>query len=219
MSFNRLTLFFGFIFLLLTKVTAQDPERFSEEVTAIEMKYDSLWNGKAETIVFTGSSSIRFWDNLQQIYPQEQIINSGFGGSHASDLLSYLKPLVLKYNPKKVFIYEGDNDIYERKSPRIIMKDIKHIVRDIRREFSKAEIVLISAKPSIVRWHLKGKYKKLNRKFKRLSQKVDYVEYADIWKVMLDGKRLNHKLFIEDGLHMNDKGYELWQQVITPYVK
>ncbi len=219
MGFKRFTLYFGVIVLLVSNASAQDPQRFSEEVSAIELKYDSLWNGEAKTIVFTGSSSIRFWDNLQQIYPEEQIINTGFGGSHASDLLTYLKPLVLKYNPKKVFIYEGDNDLYERKSPGKIMKDIKHIIQEIRGKFSKAEVVLISAKPSIVRWHLKGKYNTLNRKFKRLSKKVDNVEYADIWKVMLKGKTLNHKLFIEDGLHMNKQGYELWQQVITPYVK
>ena len=81
----------------------------------IVKRNDSLWDSSRETIVFTGSSSIRFWEDLQERFPENQVLNAGFGGSQASDLLYHLNDLVLRYKPKKVFVYEGDNDIFSKK--------------------------------------------------------------------------------------------------------
>ena len=198
---------------------SQDPERFREEVELVVEHNDSIWDQNQETIVFTGSSSIRTWENLHSLFPSFQIINSGFGGSHASDLLFYLDKLILRYHPSKVFIYEGDNDISEHKSPHKILKDINKILSGIWASYPDTEVVLISAKPSIARWHRRGAFKRLNRKFKRLASEQPNLDYADIWNPMLNGRKLKEELFIEDGLHLNQKGYELWQEAITPFVK
>lgn len=198
---------------------SQDPERFREEVELLIEHNDSIWDQNQETIVFTGSSSIRFWENLQSVFPSYQIINSGFGGSHASDLLFYLDELILRYQPGKVFIYEGDNDIFDRKRPQKILKDIEAILSRIWIKNPNTEVVLISAKPSIARWHRRGAFKRLNRKFKRLAAEQPNLDYADVWNLMLNGRKLKEDLFIEDGLHMNQKGYQLWQEAISPFVK
>ncbi|HMB62342.1 MAG TPA: GDSL-type esterase/lipase family protein [Eudoraea sp.] len=197
---------------------AQDPLRFQEEVAAIQKKYDTLWNSSRETVVFTGSSSIRFWKNLQDVFPQYQIVNSGFGGSHASDLLVYAEDLVLKYRPAKVFIYEGDNDIAFKKKPGEILSDTEQIIHKIRGQDPNTKIIIIAAKPSLARWHLKRSYKRLNRRFKRLCSKDRLLEFADVWDAMLNGRHLREDIFIDDGLHMNPKGYELWYDVIKPYM-
>ena len=197
---------------------AQDPLRFQKEVFDIQRKYDSLWDASKETIVFTGSSSIRLWEDLEKSFPEFQIVNSGFGGSQASDLLVYTDELILKYNPKKVFIYEGDNDLADRKSPRQIIADINRIIEKIKQNNNNTVVVLIAAKPSIQRWKLRGRYKRLNRKFERLSRKDPYLQFANIWDVMLEKRKVSGHIFIEDGLHMNDKGYELWYSVIKNYV-
>ena len=208
-----------FFSLISISVLAQDAFRFQQEILEIQEKYDTLWDNTKETIVFTGSSSIRLWKDLQETYPKYQIINSGFGGSEASDLLTYTQELILKYNPKKVFIYEGDNDINANKKPKDIISVFKEIILKIKNSNPETWIVIISAKPSMSRWHLKGKYKSLNRRFKRLCKKEQYVDYANIWNIMLDRKKLRQDIFIEDGLHMNAKGYELWDQIITNYIQ
>ena len=51
------------------------------------------------------------WSNIQEYFPNKIIINTGFGGSHMSDLLFYLDDIVIKYQPDQIFIYEGDNDV------------------------------------------------------------------------------------------------------------
>ncbi|MCX2720461.1 GDSL-type esterase/lipase family protein [Lentiprolixibacter aurantiacus] len=205
---------------LLTSAGArpQDPERFRKEVEKLVKRNDSLWDSTKETIVFTGSSSIKTWESLQSDFPSRQIINSGFGGSHASDLIAYTDQLVLRYKPSKVFIYEGDNDLSERKRPGKILKDINKILSKIWLANPNTEVILISAKPSISRWHRKGAFRRLNRRFKRLADRQPGLYFADVWTAMLSGKKLKKDLYIEDGLHINEKGYQIWKNVIDPYV-
>ncbi|MCJ7465263.1 MAG: GDSL-type esterase/lipase family protein [Maribacter sp.] len=205
--------------LVLNVLHAQDPLRFKEEVASIEKKYDTLWNPSEETIVFTGSSSIRIWHDLETRFPQYHIVNSGFGGSQASDLLAYSDVLIGRFNPKKVFIYEGDNDIAEGKRPKVILKEIQEIIAKIRAARPDTEIVLIAAKPSLARWKLRGKYRRLNRRFARLAKKDTMTTAADVWHPMLTGRKLKTDIFLEDGLHMNAKGYELWYGVLKKYVE
>ena len=199
-------------------LTAQDPDRFEEEVMDIARKYDTLWDQSRNTVVFTGSSSIRLWEDLEKRFPDHQIVNSGFGGSQTSDLLAYLDDLVLKYKPQQVFIYEGDNDLVDRKSPGKIIKTTKKVVTRIKESGTVSSIVLISAKPSIERWHLKGKYRRLNRKLEKFCEKDPLLFFANVWNPMLNGKNLRRDLFIEDDLHMNAQGYEIWYNVLSNYV-
>lgn len=209
---------YGLLFLGLgaLPVSGQDAARFQEEVDQIEARVDSLWNPERPAVVFTGSSSIRMWSTLSEDFPQTQVLNTGFGGSQASDLLVYLEPLVLKYSPGKVFIYEGDNDLAEGKRPGRILKTQMDIAGRIWAQNPGTAVVWIAAKPSISRWKLRGKYRRYNRRLARTAARDPRLSYVDVWTPMLVGRRLNQTLFIEDGLHMNAAGYQLWQAAIAP---
>ena len=217
MSLNTKYLLCLLSLTIFLNVRAQDPQRFEEDVMAIQMKYDTLWDSNRETLVFTGSSSIRLWENLQDRFPSYQIINTGFGGSESTDLLAFLDELVLQYKPSTVFIYEGDNDIEKKKKPAEILRVTGEIVSRIKQEESTNSIVIISAKPSVSRWHLRRKYRRLNRKFKKMCEKDPMLEFANIWDPMLENKKLKRDIFIEDGLHLNEKGYDIWYDVIKEF--
>lgn len=203
----------------LTLATAQDPQRFEKEVQELNAKYDSLWNSERSTLLFTGSSSIRLWDSLETSFPDHQVINTGFGGSQTTDLLVYIDDLVLRYNPTQVFIYEGDNDIEDRKKPKNIIEVTREVVSRIKNGGMTSSIVLISAKPSIDRWQLRRKYRRFNKKLKKLCESDPVLQFANIWDPMLNGRKLRRELFIEDGLHMNAAGYKIWYEVLKDYIK
>ncbi|GGW26737.1 GDSL-type esterase/lipase family protein [Arenibacter certesii] len=207
---------FYLLFLLSAIAFGQNNWAYNNEVQALKAKYDTIWDSSKETTVFTGSSSIRMWNNLESMFPGHQIVNTGFGGSQATDLLQHLEELILRFNPKNVFIYEGDNDIVSNKRPKQIIETTEQIIANIKKENKNVQIILISAKPSTARWNYKRKYKKLNRKFKKLARKEAGVEYADVWNAMLNGKHVRQDIFIKDGLHLNEKGYDLWFSVIAP---
>ena len=209
-----------FMALLMVPLMAigQTDNPFENEVKAIQHKNDSLWDSSRPTIVFTGSSSIRFWKDVQERFPEYQVLNTGFGGSQFSDLELYLDELILNYNPVKVFIYEGDNDIFAKKRPRKIVKRAEYILSVLQQRNPNMEIVLISAKPSIARWNYRGRYRRLNRKLDKLAAKNEKIDFVDVWYPMLDNRKVKQDIFIEDGLHMNDKGYDIWYDVIKNYM-
>ncbi len=204
-----LGLFFG---------NAQEFRDFSKEVVAIQRRIDTTWNPKIPTLVFTGSSSIRLWDDLQERFPEYQILNTGFGGSLSYDLLGYLDKLVLNYHPNKVFIYEGDNDLFYRRKPKEIISNFVNIIKKIKEKNSNVEIVIISVKPSIARWKLRRKCQKLNEQLKQLAATDSAVAFVNIWDPMLMGRKVNKSLFVEDGLHMNKEGYDIWQEALQIYM-
>ena len=197
---------------------AQDPLRFESEIQLLKQRTDSLWNGSKGALLFTGSSSVRMWEDLQERFPDQRILNTGFGGSQASDLLYYLEPLVLEYEPKKVFIYQGDNDLAEGKKAGEVIKTLEQITNNLQKANPVISIVLISAKPSISRWYLRGKYKRLNRKLKRWASRDSSVDFVDVWNPMLTAKKPNTSLFIADGLHMNASGYDIWEAALAPFI-
>lgn len=206
-----------FALLFFSAVHAQDPTRFQEQVDAYLA--ESVPPG-GELIVFTGSSSVRMWRDLATDFPRHTVINRGFGGSQMSDLLHYADELILRHRPAKVFIYEGDNDIAAGKKAGRILGDAKKLQKRIRQASPDTEIYLIAAKPSLARWELKEQYEELNGRLARYAAKTDGVTFVDVWTPMLgaDGKVLPD-IFIDDGLHMNRKGYDIWKEAIGPYVK
>jgi len=206
------------IFFISLNSFAQEKHRFADEVQAIQKKYDSVWNAQKETIVFTGSSSIRMWESLERSFPDNQIVNSGFGGSQFSDLRIFSNELIHRFNPEKVFIYEGDNDLNASKKSKEILGDLHVLIAEIQAKNKQTKIALIAVKPSISRWHLKAKYKRLNRKYKKLAQRNSFIQFVDVWTPMLKGRKVNKELFRSDGLHMNAKGYQIWYKVIKPYI-
>lgn len=208
--------YFLFIFLIFS--TWAPAQIFKDEVIAIQKKYETLLDDSKETIVFTGSSSVRLWKSLEMDFPDHQIVNSGFGGSQAYDLLQYTQELILQYHPKKVFIYEGDNDVFSRKKTKEIIATTLEIIKKIKAQDHTTEIVLISAKPSLARWRLRRRYRRLNRAFKALSNTDETIAFANVWDIMLTGRRVRKDIFVSDGLHMNAKGYALWYTAIRPFM-
>ena len=207
--------YFSFILCLLIQ-SVQSQIFFQSEVNKIQERYKNEINNNTNYIVFTGSSSIRMWKDLPVLFENSKIINTGFGGSKASDLLYYIKELVLDFNPSKVIIYEGDNDISSGHKINFIMKNIKQIIKQIKEINKNAQIILISAKPSIMRWDLRKKYIQLNKKYKNLALKNKNIHFADTWSQMVDSGKLKTDIFIEDGLHLNKKGYKIWERVLRP---
>ena len=195
----------------------QDSERFRSEINTFQ-SLDSTANPD-ELVLFTGSSSIRFWPKLDSVFPGQNAINRGFGGSQMSDLLYYLEDIVFKHDPKKIFIYEGDNDLAAGKSVDEIMDDTQQVYDAIRSRLVHTRIYFISAKPSIARWDLKTDYLEFNETLKNWTANQNNTYFIDIWSPMCtsDGG-LREDLFIADGLHMNKKGYDIWNKVIAPYV-
>ena len=200
----------------LLNLRAQDYKtvalNFAEEVA----KFEALTVQEGPVVVFTGSSSVRLYKNVAALSNQVEILNTGFGGSTAFGLLTYLEETVLRFKPKQVFIYEGDNDIAAGRTNATIIAHLNSIFQRIWRELPETEIVFIAAKPSPLRWDKHQQYEALNAAIERMAKRDKRLNYADVYSAMLDGDTVREDIFIQDRLHMNEKGYALWDEVIRP---
>ena len=196
--------------------TAQ--HKFYDEVKAFA-KEDAVIN-KNNIILFTGSSTIRMWKDITTDFPKFNVLNRGFGGSQTTDLLYYVHELIISYQPRQIFIYEGDNDLGAGKTAEEILAVNDSIVGAIRGNGLKAQVFFISPKPSIARWHLKDKYERYNQQLKVWAAKQKDVAFIDVFTPMLDAQgKLQKDLFLDDGLHMTRKGYEIWIKVLEKYLR
>jgi len=206
-------------FLFYVNVAAQDESKWQDIVDDLILQEVKEVENSEGLIVLTGSSSARMWKNFGEVFPTYTTVNNGFGGSQMYELLFHLDELVINYKPDKVLIYEGDNDISAGKSVEEIMKTTARVVDQIRSKLPNAEIYLISPKPSLARWELSEKYVDLNEELRGYSDENDGLEYIDVWYPMLnEGGMPMEDIFIEDGLHMNEKGYEIWKNVVKERV-
>lgn len=168
-------------------------------------------------IVVLGSSSILLWAAIDEDLAPLPIISRGFGGSTMKDAVYYADRIVTVYNPAMVVIYEGDNDIAFGLSPEDFLETYITFIEKIRIRLPDVPIYFISIKPSIVRWNLWEKSVNANTEIKMYSLQDPLLRYIDVASAMLEEESdIRQELFINDGLHMNRLGYEVWTEVIRP---
>ena len=174
----------------------------------------------ARPVVFTGSSSIRMWSTLAEDFPDLPVLNRGFGGSQLRDAFWYADEVVIRYRPRMVVLYAGDNDLNAGRTPEQVLADFRAFVRRVRRDLPEVPIVYISIKPSPSRAHLMPLMRAANELVRAEAARSDGVEFVDVFTPMLgpDG-RPRPDLFLEDRLHMNRSGYELWRAIIAPALR
>lgn len=210
------------LFVLLLTVSfsgfAQN-KPFWNEIQAFQKK-DSIAMPAKNGIVFTGSSSIRMWKDLETMYKDEQVINRGFGGSVLPQVNDYVQDLVIKYKPRQVVIYCGDNDIAAGASAEKTLENFTTLFRSIRKALPKTNIAFISMKLSPSRAKFVPDVLKANALIKEFITKQKNAHFIDIASKMLDDKgEMRPELFQNDMLHMKPAGYEIWAREITPYLK
>ncbi len=199
-------------------VTAIDPDaRWRADLAAFDAT-DQAQPQPPGGVLFVGSSSIRRWTSLEQQFARQLpvVIRRGLGGSRLEDWNGQLNRLVLRYRPRLVLLYAGDNDIAEGRSPRAVLASVKQFVAGVRGTLAGTRVAFISIKPSPRRNQWMKEVREANalvRDYAKTDPKVDYI---DVFTPMLNGDgQPREELFLPDGLHLNDDGYALWRSVIA----
>jgi hypothetical protein len=184
-------------------------------------KQDSIAMPSQYKTLFIGSSSFTIWKTLDKDLPEYAPLNRAFGGSALLDVIRYRKDIIDKYNPEKIIIYCGENDIAssDTVTGKIVLNRFKELHSHIREKFPTINIYYISIKPSPSRWSMKERMIDANRQIKKYCKKQKNTDYLSIWSQMLRNAKPNPSLFLKDSLHMNKKGYEIWIKEIRKKIK
>jgi lysophospholipase L1-like esterase len=193
------------IALILSSCMLTAQERpFEKEIREFK-KADSVEQPQSNAIVFVGSSSFRMWKNVQDAFPGHHIINRGFGGSSLPHVIAYAEDIVIPYKPKQVVIYCGENDFMnDTVTSDIVVNRFITLYKKLRDALPRTEILYVSIKPSPSRQHLMSKMAAANTAIRKFLKSQRRTAFVDIWHNML---------------HMNEKGYAIWQKALEPHLK
>ena len=171
-------------------------------------------------VLFTGSSSIRFWNSLEEDMRPLKVLNRGFGGAHIVHVNYHFEDVVSRYNPQAIVFFCGTNDITALKTAKETVEDFKIFQNKVRTNLPNVPIFVIGIKPTPAREYIEEEELEYNKLIADLAAEDELLSYIDIWDAMLseEGERIP-ELFVEDGLHINAKGYEIWTKLVRENLK
>jgi lysophospholipase L1-like esterase len=122
----------------------------------------------------------------------------------------------VRYRPRVVLVYAGDNDLAEGRTPMQVLESFAQFANTVRAALPDTRIAYISVKPSPSREKLLPGVRETNDMIGAYLRRLPNSDYIDVFTPMLgvDG-RPRPELFRADQLHLNDAGYRLWQTVIA----
>ncbi len=184
------------------------------------VKQDATTPPPASPIVFVGSSSIVKWKSLAQDFPDLPVLNRGFGGSEVFDSLTYAHRIVIPYRPRQIVFYAGGNDLNAGKTPERVFDDFKAFVARVRASLPDVKISYISVAGNPKRWEQVEKVRAVNSMVAAFMKSDPHLDFIDVFPAMMgpDGTP-KPDIFVEDRLHMNEKGYAIWKDVVRPHLK
>ncbi len=194
-----------------------DLNRFEEDIAAFEAE-DKQNGYQPDAILFTGSSSIRMWKTLAKDMAPIPVLNRGFGGSTIPEVLYYADRIILPHRPKIIVFYCGENDLSNDETKSVLaLKSFKKFHTYMEEHLPETKVFFLAIKPSIKRWNYWTKLSDANEKINKYINKIDNYYFIDTASEMLDENGMVlQDIFIEDNLHMNGKGYEIWTNTLKP---
>jgi lysophospholipase L1-like esterase len=195
-----------------------DPGGFEPEIRAFEAS-DRSMPPQPGGVVFIGSSSIKNWTNLAADFPGVPVLNRGFGGSTLPDVVHYEDRIVLRYRPRLVVLYAGDNDLAEGRTPAQVVADYRALVARLRSALPATRLVYISIKPSPSRRQFIALAREANQRIRTDIAGDSLANYVDVFTPMLNAAgEPRPELFVADSLHLSRAGYLLWRSLLQPLV-
>jgi lysophospholipase L1-like esterase len=193
---------------------------FYKEIQNFKKK-DSVQFPPKKAVLFVGSSTFTKWTDVQDYFPKHVIINRGFGGSSLPHVIEYANDIIFPYRAKQVVIYCGENDFGDPAvTAQIVADRVKKLFDLIRANDPKVHIAYISIKPSPSREKNVPKMKEANSKIIEMIKDMKRAKFINTADAMYNADGTIMKdIFTADMLHMNAKGYAIWQKIMEPYLK
>jgi lysophospholipase L1-like esterase len=200
----------------LAETKRPDPARFAKDIAKFDA--DDAANPPAKGgIVFTGSSSVRFWD-VKEAFPDLPVLNRGFGGSVSNDLVTYADKVILRYEPKILVLFTGTNDIHARLTPDEVLGDYTKLLDLVHEKLPKTRVLVHALRTGPVRIAELETVEKFNGLLKAWCVDKPWIRWFDVPKTLVkEGNApLDEKLYRADRLHLNADGYKLWNADFSP---
>ena len=222
-NLKSLVIFIGASFMLLVGIllciNEQEMIKLSSRVERLER-----YTYNKESIVFLGDSITSRCD-LNKYFPNYNVYNSGIAGNMTKNILENMENRVFVYNPTKVFILIGTNDlVYSGLDNDGIKNNIEEIINKIYEKNSNTKIYLESIYPvntslnkEIVETRTNDNIKDLNNKIEKICDN-NKCTYINMYDNLTDKSGNMKRIYTVDGLHLNKIGYKVVANKLIKYL-
>lgn len=170
-----------------------------------------------DPVIFYGSSSFRLWDpTIRTDLDSTSIVNLAFGGSTLDSCGYHFEKIMEPYrSAKSMVIYAGDNDLGQGRSAVEVKNSFLQVLEKVEKRFGDLPVFFVSIKPSPSKQSIFDTIVDSNRLILEESAVRNNLHYVDIFTPMLSSSGYsNPAYFLQDMLHMNESGYEVWKTVM-----
>lgn len=199
-----------------------DPDKikmWSAEIELLKRRINTIQPENENLIAFYGSSSIRLWTTIFDDLSPYNVVNLGFGGSSYYWCNYFHAEVFADLLPSRVILYAGDNDLGSETPEDEIIQNLSSLLEKIKNHNQTTDISIISVKPSPERHYLRINIESLNERIANLIARKNG-DFINIYSKMLSSAGgYRPELFLEDQLHMNESGYEIWKSEIRSYLQ
>ena len=201
----------------------------SEKVKVVTKKEEVVEKVVDNNYLFLGDSITEQYD-LKEYYEDYPVVNSGVSGDFTSSIVENMKKRVYDYNPSKVFLLIGINDLRNGKDVSEIVSNTKEIIELIKENRPYSEIYLESIYPinktdddkisdSVRDIEFDNeKIIEVNDLLKDLA-KDEKITYVDLYNKLIDDDGNLNISYTKDGLHISSEGYECITKELMKYIK
>ena len=148
-------------------------------------------------------------------------INFGIAGIESQDLLWLLtEGDIIKQgvNPKVAVLMIGINSLNRKKTPEQVADGIKTVIEVLKRMKPEMKILLLGIWPCWPKQHpVRTKVTEANHLLEALADWKN-VYFLDLGNEFLTDKGEMNSILICDGIHLSEKGYVRWGELMMPYL-
>lgn len=236
LNINRVVTIVAMLLVVVTVVFAgsnllkEDTEKttpITKKTETVVKEKEEIEDYKKENIVFYGDSITEMYE-LDKFYPDMPVVNAGHGGYLSRRLYEEVEEKLLVYNPTKVFMLMGTNDIaYSNYTDEEIVENVKGIVNAIRKDRKNVKIYIESIYPvnedinidrNVMHIRKNSRVKGINALLKKYC-KEENITYINLFDVLKEEDGTIDEDYTLEGLHINENGYKIITDYLMKYVK
>ena len=176
-----------------------------------------------DNYLFLGDSLTDYFD-LETYFPGQPVVNSGIAGNTTDQILASMKTRVYDYNPSKIFLLIGTNDLRDGKAQEAVVQNVEKIIEEIQTNRKQAEIFVESlylvngSVSSAVGVRSNEAIQNINAQLEKYCKKKN-LTYIDMYSKLQDEQGNLQTQYTVDGLHLSDEGYQIVAGVLQEYMK
>jgi hypothetical protein len=182
---------------------------------------DQAESHPVDAILFVGSSSIRRWNTIAADMAPYHPIQRGFGGCKWSDVAIFADRLITPHRFRAVVFFVA-NDISGNdgdKTPGEVAALAAHVHHRVRAHDPDAPVFYIATTPTESRWNAWPEIKQANSAVRKFCAGRDNTWFIGTESIYLDPDgQPRPDLFVDDKLHLNPDGYQLWAAAIKSHL-